>query len=510
MNKKLIQLILFSLGMFISLSSKSDLPPDPILLSVSVINGQGFVKLTWYQENAISVTHYQIDRWGIINQQFTLPSSEVNISNDTISWIDTEIFANNERLMYQIRSFSNLESSQFSASIPTIFQREPDEQNSCERKISLYWSEYGIGSPIQRYKIHYLTEGGQEDSILINTNTLEIITTEPALGNTSYEAPVYKYILEGLSPSINYQFWIEADFDNTNYLNASSNIRENLLDPIPQPRAPVIDFITVNDDNQVEINALISQTNSNTIRIQRSLEQFFTEVNFQVDLSIFQTFPYTDIQGQPDENSYYYSISLLDQCNVAINCPQNHRTILLKGNYVQDRNAIELSWNHYEGFEVSDYEIWRIQGEATWEKIDTLLASSTTYTDDLQILQNEENVLKYKVIAIGNSNFSESNRLNLQLDYSPIFPTAFNPLSTVPENTVFKPISDFYNSNGYQLLVYDRWGGLVWSTLSPSEGWNGRDAKGKLCQKGVYVYQLSYKDQNNLPYQLNGSVTLIY
>ncbi len=509
MTQKLITLILVCIGLFKPHPSKCDPPSTPIFLAVSVLNSEGFVKLTWFQQDANSVSHYKIDRWVNNNEGLIIPSSAVFISNDTVSWTDMEGHANNQRLMYKIISFSDLESSQPSASIPTIFQREPNEQNDCERKISLYWTEYGIDVPIQQYRIRYMTDDGQDNDTVVSTNTLSTIDFESPIGNTSYSAPVYKYIIEGLNPSINYQFLIEAVDPNLENLLISSNVRENELNAIPQPQPPVINQVTVNDANKVDIYAIINPSNASKLIIQRDTIQEFTINPFLYELPVSHSIPLPDLQAKPDENSYYYAISLLDQCNQEIKCPLNHRTILLKGSS-PDRNNVNLSWNHYEGWDVDTYKINRKQGESAWVPIATLSGSSTSFTDDLLLLPDNESALSYKVVAIGDNFESQSNIVNLQPDYTPYFPSAFNPLSDVTENTVFKPISDFYNTNGYQLLVYDRWGGLVWSTSNPSEGWNGRDAKGKLCQKGVYVYQLSYKDQNNLPYQLNGSVTLIY
>ena len=64
------------------------------------------------------------------------------------------------------------------------------------------------------------------------------------------------------------------------------------------------------------------------------------------------------------------------------------------------------------------------------------------------------------------------------------FPTAFSPNGD-GLNDLFLPQGKDYQ--GIELQIYDRWGGLLFSSQSPPFAWDGSDAAG-----GVYVYRFRY------------------
>ena len=82
------------------------------------------------------------------------------------------------------------------------------------------------------------------------------------------------------------------------------------------------------------------------------------------------------------------------------------------------------------------------------------------------------------------------------------FPTAFSPNGD-GLNDLFLPQGKDYE--GIELQVYDRWGGLLFSSQSPPFAWDGADAAG-----GVYVYRFRY--WNSLALQeeeISGQVVLL-
>lgn len=60
----------------------------------------------------------------------------------------------------------------------------------------------------------------------------------------------------------------------------------------------------------------------------------------------------------------------------------------------------------------------------------------------------------------------------------------------------------------FTMLIYDRWGGLVYSTTDPADGWDG-SAGGRPAPDGVYAYRMGYR----LTYQkhrwVSGYITLL-
>jgi gliding motility-associated-like protein len=60
------------------------------------------------------------------------------------------------------------------------------------------------------------------------------------------------------------------------------------------------------------------------------------------------------------------------------------------------------------------------------------------------------------------------------------------------------------------MMIFDRWGNIVYETHDPAAGWNGRfQNKGEMVQQDVYVYRIDYTDNMYKKYWLIGSVTLL-
>lgn len=91
----------------------------------------------------------------------------------------------------------------------------------------------------------------------------------------------------------------------------------------------------------------------------------------------------------------------------------------------------------------------------------------------------------------------------------------YNPVIYVP-NT-FTPDSDEFNSlflsiggniNTFEMLVFDRWGELVFESLDINIGWDGT-YKGQNCQDGTYVWKINLTDFNGKEYNYVGHINLV-
>ena len=65
-------------------------------------------------------------------------------------------------------------------------------------------------------------------------------------------------------------------------------------------------------------------------------------------------------------------------------------------------------------------------------------------------------------------------------------------------NPFFLPIFfsgiDIYN---YELLIYNRWGEIIWESHDPKIGWDGTYRRGLKCQDGVYTWKIKFKTSFN-------------
>lgn len=91
-----------------------------------------------------------------------------------------------------------------------------------------------------------------------------------------------------------------------------------------------------------------------------------------------------------------------------------------------------------------------------------------------------------------------------------------------PESTIYLPnaftpngsgLNDFFlaygtNINNFTMLVFDRWGNLLFESNDIYKGWDGK-FKGQLVQEDVYVWKITYTDSHNKKKKAIGHVTVI-
>lgn len=85
-------------------------------------------------------------------------------------------------------------------------------------------------------------------------------------------------------------------------------------------------------------------------------------------------------------------------------------------------------------------------------------------------------------------------------------PTAFSPNGD-GQNDVFRAKVHDDVSN-FRLAVYGRWGGLVFESVNPSQGWNGT-FKSIRVPEGPYVWVLTYTDSKHQDRKQQGSLLLM-
>ncbi len=93
------------------------------------------------------------------------------------------------------------------------------------------------------------------------------------------------------------------------------------------------------------------------------------------------------------------------------------------------------------------------------------------------------------------------------------YPTAFNPSSTRVVNQTFTVAGNIGAIAEYQLLIFNRWGQLIFESDDPTNGWDG-NYNGSPAPMGTYVYSsvfTSYESgvQSSIDIKNTGIVTLI-
>jgi len=119
----------------------------------------------------------------------------------------------------------------------------------------------------------------------------------------------------------------------------------------------------------------------------------------------------------------------------------------------------------------------------------------------------------YSVTLVASNEFgcADTTKYSIQLieDLLIYVPNAFTPNGD-KTNGEFKPIlSEGIDIYSYRLIIFDRWGEVVFESLNKEIGWDGTYG-GKVMQDGVYVWKVTVNSINNEDeYQFMGHVNLL-
>ncbi len=104
---------------------------------------------------------------------------------------------------------------------------------------------------------------------------------------------------------------------------------------------------------------------------------------------------------------------------------------------------------------------------------------------------------------------SISKKIRVGLNISYFLPNAFTPNNDGINDTYFG-VGAFTGMRDFQLLIFNRWGEVIFRSKDPNEAWNGKkNNSGSVAPNGVYVCVVKYKDDHGDTKELKGFATLI-
>jgi gliding motility-associated-like protein len=82
-------------------------------------------------------------------------------------------------------------------------------------------------------------------------------------------------------------------------------------------------------------------------------------------------------------------------------------------------------------------------------------------------------------------------------------PNAFTPNGDGLNDT-FRPVATGDLIRQFSMVIYNRWGQMIFETTNPAEGWDGKNAPA-----GVYSWVISYSNHLGKVFKMRGSVMLV-
>lgn len=118
----------------------------------------------------------------------------------------------------------------------------------------------------------------------------------------------------------------------------------------------------------------------------------------------------------------------------------------------------------------------------------------------------------FTVTLIASNNYSCKDTIQKNIvvgsDWALYIPNAFTPENTDGINDIF--LAKGYGILEFEMLIFDRWGNLIFKSDDITKGWDGRANAGKeLAQSDVYVYTVKANDIYGHKHKYRGTVTLV-
>lgn len=137
----------------------------------------------------------------------------------------------------------------------------------------------------------------------------------------------------------------------------------------------------------------------------------------------------------------------------------------------------------------------------------------STFSEQIDPIHRYSAMDIYNVfLKVENSyNCADSMMQQVIVTFDKLFPpNAFSPNATLEEDQVFRIYGQGVIEEGYQLLIFNRWGEVIFESLSQDNGWDGTMQSGNFAPAGVYTWVLQYTDFTGEKHKQQGNVTLLF
>lgn len=116
-----------------------------------------------------------------------------------------------------------------------------------------------------------------------------------------------------------------------------------------------------------------------------------------------------------------------------------------------------------------------------------------------------------KLLAYNNFGCNDTTTQQVSVVFDKVYPpTAFSPNATLEEDREFRIHSKGMVNEGYQLLVFNRWGEVIFESESQEIGWDGKMKNDNFSPAGVYTWVIQFLDFRGERYKQQGIVTLLF
>lgn len=375
----------------------------------------------------------------------------------------------------------------------------------CDDHVDLSWTPYfSWNTPPSYYVIHRALSADNQYSndvyfpidTVNGTNVLNYADHQFLPGGWNF------YRIEAVDTVLNHR--------------AFSNIRGvQITDEVP-PSFVRISSVQVVSEDQIEVQLSISPTTSTFRYVLQRFDEDMLEWDevMTYDVQNASQISFQDVELATDVFAYTYRVMVFNLCGVLKDTSNTATSILLQGLASQELLANNLVWSGFsywpEG--IDGYDVMRRVGRLGEEEfiIEILPGADLRYEDDLSDLTDTEGEFCYRIDATmagpdGTIYRSKSNEICLSLEPVIWVPTA---MMIGGNNDEFFPVISYADLSTYHLVVYSRWGDILFETRNIEEHWDGK-LNDKVVPNDVYMYSITVDDGKGQAIQRSGTLTVL-
>ncbi len=213
---------------------------------------------------------------------------------------------------------------------------------------------------------------------------------------------------------------------------------------------------------------------------------------------------YTDEDSRLDISRQCYKVSYFDKCGNSSDNSNETCPVFLKVQQITDpgNEGYQLTWTPYSQWAsgVQSYEIEKLRSN------NTVIEAQSSNGNELFFPYDTINqLLRFRVRAIGEGGISESNIVEIRQDVRVFAPEAFTPNGD-GFNDRFEVRGLFVKK--YKITIYNRWGEAVYGSEKMDAGWDGRNNR-YTALTGTYTYSIRIEDQIDRVVVKKGSILVI-
>lgn len=359
--------------------------------------------------------------------------------------------------------------------------------DSCKMTNTLTWNHYsGWGSGVYYNIINAddggIIESGVSDSVFVHNN---------------------------IQPDTEYQYQIRAVNSDNPSIKSLSNITSITTVSVSKPNPLLFYIENINNYGaSVEITASID---SDADLLSHSLMVSNDNINFnEVDYEVLDENTTSVALSHADGNQpKFYNVGAVNVCYDTL-FTNTVKPIVLEA--ASDETDVSIKWNSSYIESSENYTvIVKVDGASPIVQIPPAGLEANYSFDELGDETSEVFCFIIEAIDI-NGNTSYSNEVCVSRIPKVEFPNAFTP-NRDGLNDTFGPFSNYIKNaivDEFKLIIYDKYGGSIFSTNSSDDSWGGRANGGKPVTEGGYIYYLWFKTSQQKVFEQSGSISVVF